>query len=194
MKRRAAFTLLEVLVSVTLLSLVLLGLYQSLEVQRRSNLHLHETLTKTLQEDRAVMTLYQDLLACDGRTGVISGEFDRLCIPQTSHSLYGLSQAAVCWLVSKPDRDLLRVEGVRIHLPLKLEDRVAVDRVLKGVQLFRIYRERNKVLVVLKTGEGKEYAFMVQGIAPPEEPKRKPPDTEANRTVQPPPERNETKP
>ena len=48
MGRRSAFTLIEVLVSILLISLVFLGLYSSLDIQRRSNQHLHEYLQKAL--------------------------------------------------------------------------------------------------------------------------------------------------
>jgi prepilin-type N-terminal cleavage/methylation domain-containing protein len=175
-KGRSAFTLIEVLVSVLLLSMVLAGLYESLEIQRSSNRQLHTLLQKSLEEEKVLTTLYQDLLSSNGMTGVITGEFDRLCIPRTSNSLYGLSTAKVCWVVSKPGNDLLRVEGGDFRLPLRPDDRVEIDRVLRGVTLFDIYRSRGNVLILLQTKQGKPYAFMVRGITPasPKEPRSKP--------------------
>jgi prepilin-type N-terminal cleavage/methylation domain-containing protein len=184
MRRREAFTLLEVLLSIALLSLVLLGLYRSLAIQRRSNLHLHNTLEKTLDEDKAVMSLYRDLLASNGRIGVIDGEFDRLCIFRTSHSLYGLGAPKVCWLVTRPQKELLRIEGSTFHLPLKLQEHVAIDHVMKEVTLFDIYRSADRILIVLATKTGHSYAFMVQGIRAPAKPPEPPETTsrEGNRS------------
>ena len=167
MGRRSAFTLIEVLVSILLISLVFLGLYGSLDIQRRSNQHLHEYLQKALKRDQAVTVLYRDLLSSDGNLSITQGEFDRLCIANTAHSLYGLPNPKVCWLVLKDGNQLLRVEGGNFRLPLKSDDHVAIDRVMGPVELFDITRKKGELLVALKVKEKKAYAFLMQGIEQP---------------------------
>jgi prepilin-type N-terminal cleavage/methylation domain-containing protein len=173
MRRRPAFTLIEVLVSVALLALVLMGLYESLDLQRTSNKQLHDFLQKTMQRDRVALTLYRDLLASNGDLTLHKGEFDRLCIRHTAHSLYALPVAQVCWIVDKEANTLTRIEGSDYHLPLKREERVAIDRVLPDMTLFDLYRKNGDLLVALQAKGSKAYTFLVQGLTPP--PKRKKP-------------------
>ncbi len=63
---RKAFTLIEILISIMLLSLVLIGLYDSLDIQRNSNKHLFEYLQKALIKIKPIMVLFNDLMESDG--------------------------------------------------------------------------------------------------------------------------------
>ena len=174
-RRRHAFTLIEVLISVALLSVVMLGLYSALSMQRSSNKHLFSYLTKAIEDDKVIMVLYQDLMYSDGNLTIKKGEFDRLCIYNTGNSLYGLSRATVCWLVEKEENKLLRVEGNNYKLPLKYDDKVAVDLTMNHIELFDVTRQKGEVLVVLQAAGGEPYTFMLQGIVqPPKKPKPKP--------------------
>jgi len=165
MYRRSAFTLIEVLISVALLSIVMLGLYSALSMQRSSNKHLFSYLTKAVEDDKIIMVLYRDIMYSDGNLTIKKGEFDRFCIENTGNSLYGLSRAKVCWLVEKEENRLLRVEGNGYKLPLKYEDKVAVDQTMAHVVLFDITRKKGEILVVLQAAGAEPYTFMLQGIS-----------------------------
>jgi len=173
MASRRAFTLVEVLISAALLSLVLLGLYRSLEIQRRSNQQLRDYLNRAMEKDKVAMVLYQDLLQSDGNLTLHKGEFDRLCIENTSHSLYALARPKVCWLVGKEDNTLIRVEGGSYHLPLKMEEQVAIDRLIPKMELFDLYRKKGELLVVFKALDSDPYSFLLQGIEQAPKPKTK---------------------
>lgn len=116
--------------------------------------------------------LYMDILRSDGNLTITKDEFARLCIEDTRNSLYGLSVAKVCWVVTKKSNHLLRVEGNDYHLPLKSEENVEVDKVLDQVELFDVYRssdkEADKVLVILQEKGKEPVQFMVQGVSKPE--------------------------
>jgi len=173
---RRGFTLIEILVSISLLSLVLMGLYESLDIQRSSNKHLFNYLQKSVAQDKAVTVLFNDLIKSDGNLTLKKGEFDRLCIGSTKNSLYALPVAKVCWVVSKEKNSLVRIEGGEFSLPVKNEDRVEVDKVISNVKIFDItYNKKlGKVLVVLDSASTqKPYIFMVRGIYPPPKPKKK---------------------
>lgn len=169
MKQHSAFTLVEVLISILLISLVLLGLYKSLNIQRQSNRNLQRYLQKATEQDRAVMVLYRDLLASDGNLSIAQGNFDRLCISNTTHSFYGLANPKVCWVVLKDGNKLVRTEGGDYRLPLGIDDRVVVDQVMGPMELFDITRKGDQLLVALKVAGKKPYLFLMQGI---DQPKR----------------------
>jgi len=174
-KFRHAFTLIEVLISTLLLSIVLIGLYSVLDTQRRSVYNIKENLDRSIDYDRAVMVLYNDILKSDGNITLKKGERDRLCLEATTNSLYELGVAKVCWLVLKENDTLIRIEGNNYRLPVGLEQNVEVDKVFKGVNLFDITRQKDKILVAIGQVNKKEpYAFLLQGIKVPPKPKKKP--------------------
>ena len=174
-QNRTAFTLIEVLISTVLLTIVLIGLYSVLDTQRRSVYNVKENLERSVDYDRAVMVLYNDILHSDGNITLKKGERDRLCMESTRNSLYELGVAKVCWLVLKDGDTLIRIEGNGYRLPIGLEQNVEVDKIFKGVNLFDITRKRDKILVVIGQVNKKEpYTFLLQGIKIPPKPKPKP--------------------
>ena len=162
--RRSAFTLIEVLISIALLSLVLLALYRSVDMLQSSNRQLFRHLEKADLEKQGTETLFLDIAGSDGNLTIVGDEFSRLCLESSVNSLYGLPAAKVCWVVSKKGHTLLRSEGNGYTLPLNSDDRVAVDAVIEGVDLFRVYRQKGEVLVMLRQKGKNSISFMVQGV------------------------------
>jgi prepilin-type N-terminal cleavage/methylation domain-containing protein len=195
MQQRRGFTLLEMLISTVLLSLVLLGLYGAMNMQQRSTRHLRTYLDKAMSADRGVMVLYRDLFQSNGQLTIQNGEFDRLCIDGTSHSLHGLAQAKVCWVVAKEGRTLLRIEGNDYRLPLSSNDGVEVDEVMKPMELFDIQwdKKKGRVLVALQTVAKDPFVFLIQGLTPPPKPVKKPPKKPGSKTKPKKPKSNTTK-
>ncbi len=167
MLNRKAFTLLEVLISIALMGIILVALFSSVDMLQNSNQHLLHYLKKSKKITKASKVLYSDLMGSDGNISIKKDEFSRVCIEETANSLYALPLAKVCWVVLKKNNTLVRIEGNGYDLPLGLEERVEVDPVMKGVEIFDLYHEKDKVLVLVKQ-EGKEpISFMLQGITKP---------------------------
>lgn len=168
MAKRKAFTLIEVLISIALMGIIIVALFSSVDLLQNSNEHLLKHLKKSKKISKATKTLYNDILSSDGNITLKKDEFSRVCMEETRNSLYALPSAKVCWVVLKKDKTLVRVEGNAYRLPLRVDDRVEVDFIMKGVSLFDVYHEKDKVLVLLQQ-EGKEpITFMVQGVSKPE--------------------------
>ncbi len=167
MRHRAAFTLIEVLISIALLGIILPALYQSVTLLRDSNSHLFSHLMKAKADAKATRTLFLDIASSDGNLTLHKDEFDRLCLEKTNNSLYGLSQAKVCWVVLKQNKTLVRAEGIGFHLPVGMEEKVEVDAVMRDMALFDLYWKGDKVLVVLQQKGKEPVSFMVQGITKP---------------------------
>ena len=163
--RREAFTLIEVLISITLLSLVLMALYRSTDILRRSNKHLYNNLEKSSKSMRGNRVLYMDLLQSDDNISINdANEFHQITMLNTANSLYGQSSAQVTWLVSKNENTLLRVEGSNYELPLKEDIYVEIDPIVSKVELFKVYknRKKNKLLILLQFNGRPVQSFMIQ--------------------------------
>lgn len=167
MANRKAFTLIEVLISIALLGIILVPLFSVVDLMRDSNKHLLESLKKSKQITKATKVLFLDVLSSDGNLDIKKDEFTRLCIEETKNSLYNLPVAKVCWVVLKNKNTLVRVEGNGYTLPIGSEDRVEVDSVMSGVELFDVYHEKDKVLILLQEQNKEPISFMVQGVTSP---------------------------
>ncbi|NPA60658.1 MAG: prepilin-type N-terminal cleavage/methylation domain-containing protein [Epsilonproteobacteria bacterium] len=171
MGRRGAFTLVEVLISITLLTIVFMALYRSVDILRASNRNLFSHLERSSIEIDSAKVLYMDILMSDGNISISSDrdrKFSRVTIFNSRNSLYGLSSAKVAWLVYKEDNTLIRVEGGDYDIPLKYEDRVEIDIISKGVEQFNIYlnRKKTKALAIIKFPNLTQ-TFMVNNIPTP---------------------------
>ncbi|RRS30482.1 MAG: hypothetical protein P794_06720 [Epsilonproteobacteria bacterium (ex Lamellibrachia satsuma)] len=172
MLKRPAFTLIEVLISIALLGIILPALYQSVALLRDSNKHLFGYVEKSKKISKAVKTLYLDILSSDGNITIKKDEFARLCMEKTQNSLYALPSAKVCWLVLKKDNTLVRVEGSTYDLPSGAEEKVEINPIMQGVEIFDVYYQKDKVLVLLQQKAKKPISFLVQGVSKPKKKKK----------------------
>ncbi|HHB93727.1 MAG TPA: prepilin-type N-terminal cleavage/methylation domain-containing protein [Campylobacterales bacterium] len=165
-----AFTLLEVLISIMLLSLVLMALYRSSDILRASNRNLFHHLEHSSNSMRGVETLYMDIIQADRNiTLETKHKFHQIIINNSHHSLYGLNKVKIVWLVYKKKNSLLRLEGTNFNLPLKSEDKVAIDKIIDNIELFKIYRSKkvDKLLGIIKASNIDIQSFMIQNLTKP---------------------------
>lgn len=167
MSHRKAFTLLEVLISIALLGIVIVALFSAVDMLQNSNQHLAKYLERSKEVTRATKVLYLDILSSDGNITIQKDEFSRLCMENTQNSLYALPSAKVCWVVLKEQRSLARIEGNGYHLPVRYDEKVEIDPIMTELELFDIYHEQDKVLVLLQQKGKEPISFMVQGVTKP---------------------------
>ena len=180
MVNRKAFTLLEVLISIALLGIVIVALFSSVDMMQNSNQQLAQYLEKSKKITKATKVLYMDMMGSDGNISIKKDEFSRVCMEETQNSLYALPRAKVCWVVLKKDNTLARIEGNGYHLPVGSEERVEIDPIMTDIEVFDIYHEKDKVLVLIQQQEKEPISFMVQGITKPVNKKKPTTKTDTN--------------
>ena len=183
MYNRKAFTLLEVLISIALLGIVIVALFSSVDMMQDSNQQLLKYLEKSKKTTNATKVLYMDIMGSDGNITIKKDEFSRVCIEETRNSLYALPSAKVCWIVLKKENTLARIEGNYYHLPLRSEERVEIDPIMTNLELFDLYHEKDKVLVLIKEQKKEPITFMLQGITKPQKKKKPKTKTDTNTTT-----------
>lgn len=181
MHHRKAFTLLEVLISIALMGIVIVALFSSVDMMQDSNRQLAQYLEKSKKTTNATKVLYLDMIDSDGNITITKDEFSRVCIEETRNSLYALPSAKVCWIVLKKEYTLARIEGNAYHLPLRVEERVEIDPVMTGIEVFDLYHEKDKILVLIQQKGKEPISFMLQGVTKPV--KRKEPVDKKTTTI-----------
>jgi len=167
MQNRNGFTLIEVLISIALLGLMIVPLFSVIEMMQHSNETLLRSLDKSKVITKATKVMFMDILGSDGTLEIIKDNMTRLCIEETTNSLYNLPTAKVCWVVLKDKNTLTRVEGNFYKLPLKSEDKVEVNTIMTSIEIFDVYQKKDKVIVFIKQKDKEPISFMLQGIINP---------------------------
>jgi prepilin-type N-terminal cleavage/methylation domain-containing protein len=180
-KKNAAFTLIEVLITILLLALIVPALFKTITLLQHSNNRMEHYLEEVENDNRIYRALFEDIAASDGNITLRSGDFDALCVKHTRHTLYTLGMPSVCWVVSREEKRLVRIEGETLrYFPLRLResDSDVYADVFFEVESFVIERKKENVFVMVKKKAGKAVAFIVQGVYEPivkknKKPKRK---------------------
>lgn len=171
MKR--AFTLIEMLVSVTILSIMMLFLYQSYASLNKSN-EIYKKETDTLiSTDSIKKTLFLDFsLAIFNSIKVENQEtYEDVVFMQTSNSKHKNYNPYIAYVLK--DEKLYRLESLKPYsgYPLSIEDEFSVDLV-GDVAIFRVYKNSKIVdnvvsdiyLIHIQFKEKKEILFKVKAL------------------------------
>lgn len=150
---KKSFTLIEIIISVMILSILFLamsGVIKNLKITKEI---LEKNFVKSSQKDLMIKTLYYDLLNAKTLKIIHSqnSDYDRIYL-RTSNSLYRLIYPYVLWYVSKNKNTLIRVESpYKIRLPN--DNLFFSDKFDKNIKIFKIYKNKNKILIFIKTKE-----------------------------------------
>ena len=147
---KKAFTLIEIMIALMILSILLLAMNGVIKGLKSSKSVLYDYYLSEKKNELFVKVLYEDILNSSSLNIVHSknSDYDRIYLT-TSNSLYHLINPYVLWYVSRNKNTLIRVESpFKIKLP---NDRLFfIDKFKNGVSLFRIYHKKGKDLIVLK--------------------------------------------
>lgn len=153
MKRRAGFTLIEVLIAVLIVGFLVPALYRVLDLLYDMNNQVKTHLDRNAKAAEVMRTLYLDVAESDGNLTLHKDTFDRLCIERTVHSIYEKGAVRVCWVVGKRKHTLFRIEGKSFTLPLGREDEVMIDPMLVETTLFDLYHKQDTFIAYLRAKE-----------------------------------------
>ena len=142
--RRNAFTLMELLVSVSLLMLITIFMYSAIGSTKISNKVLARQAEEEQNRTMVFNLLYRDLFESFSIETILTKDKHYTLIEmQTHNTLHDITAPYVTYFVNSQSKKLIRLEAARkIVLPVKYEEKFAIhaDVILAKVNDFNLYK------------------------------------------------------
>ncbi len=146
MKKRSAFTLVELVLSIFLLGLIVSFLYSAVSNLQKTN-SIFASNAKTLtQRDQIIELLYDDIFQANPKDFKITKIENSMVSMQTKNSLYDMEKPYVTWLVAKEKSTLLRFESTKEFKSINSNNNYYyhITKVSENCETFRVYQSKNK--------------------------------------------------
>jgi len=156
---KKAFTLIEMLISISLLSVITIFLYQTYASLQSSNRFYGEELSEASREQKLRKTIYLDLaLSVPGSIKLINIDKNSdVIIMQSSHSVHRRIMPYTAYMLK--NSRLLRIESSQeLFYPLSGEEEMVIDD-LSELKIFRVFQKENAFLVHLEKKDEKMMLF-----------------------------------
>lgn len=153
---KKAFTLIEMLISISLLSVITIFLYQTYASLQKSNRFYGEELSEASREQKLRKTIYLDLaLSMPESVKLINiDKTSDVIIMQSSHSVHHRIMPYIAYMIK--DKHLMRIESSEeLFYPLSGKEEMVIDD-LTQLTAFRIFQKENSFLIHLEKDDGKK--------------------------------------
>ncbi len=154
MKKRVAFTLVELVLSIFLLGLIVSFLYGAVSNLQKTN-SIFASNAKTLtQRDKIIELIYDDIFKANTKNFKITKIENSMVSMQTKNSLYDLEEPYVTWLVAKENNTLIRFESTKEFQKINSNNNYYyhITKISENCETFRVYQSKSKenILVHIK--------------------------------------------
>ncbi len=146
---RKAFTLVELMISIMLLSLIMTFLYQSVAQLQSSNQQFLARSQTVQKRENLLKLLYNDFMNATSIQWHGERKDSDVILMQTNNSLHDMTQPYVWYKVYKEEKVLRRIESPVENLDF-INKLFRFDDMIKGVKRFKVYESKGHYLVYLK--------------------------------------------
>ena len=160
---KKAFTLIELMISIILLSLIVSFLYQSVAQLQSSNQQFLDRTNKIQKREEVLKLLYNDFINARSVQWYDKEQDVDIIVVQSSNSLHGMSEPYLTYRVYKDNNTLRRIEGPAEKFDL-FNKIFRFNEITEGVKLFKVYEQKGHYLIYLKI-EGMDDIYL--DILPP---------------------------
>jgi len=144
---KKSFTLIEILISITILSVLFLALSNVIAYLSNSSVFISKNYEKSKNNNRFLKILYYDLLNAD-EVAIRNTKNYSFVKLRTSNSLYRIPKPYVIWYVSKNKNSLMRLESSK-DINITDKEDYYLDKFAQNVKIFKIYKKDGKYFVYL---------------------------------------------
>ena len=160
---KKAFTLIELMISVVLLSLIVTFLYHALAQLQNSNAQFIKSTQNNTMTENSVKLLYNDFFNAISIQWLEKNSDKDVLILQTSNSLHNMTFPYVIYRIYKDEQTLRRIESP-VEKVDYVQKRFRFNAMIKDVKTFRVYEQKGHYLIYLKADGMRE---IVLDIVPP---------------------------
>jgi prepilin-type N-terminal cleavage/methylation domain-containing protein len=143
--KRSAFTLIELMVSIVILSILMLFLYKSYDMLNRSNTFIGKEVETISKEYLLKKTLYLDFATAIKKSITILNQDQQsdILFLQSKHSLHKRVNPYVAYIFK--ENRLYRLESLKpfVEYPLTADSEFIADN-LGEAEIFRVYKSKTK--------------------------------------------------
>ena len=163
--RRPAFTLIEMMIAITLLSVIMIFLYQSMASLDKSNRFYGERLQSISAEQSLYKTLYLDLTLSEPTSvQIINNNKDEdILLLQTSHVVHTNVMPYIAYLIK--EKHLYRIESAtRVTYPFESNLNAVIDD-FGEMKTFRLYKNSTHFLLHLNVDGKQNNLFKIRNLS-----------------------------
>jgi len=160
---RKAFTLVELMISVVLLSIIVTFLYQSVAQLQISNLQFMRKTDALSKREQVLKLLYNDFINVKKVQWQEKGRNEDIVLINTNNSFHNMSEPFVLYKVYKDDSILKRIESPVEKIDFNTNT-FKFNDVLDQVEFFKVYSNNGHYLIYIKA-DGMEDIYL--DILPP---------------------------
>ena len=142
--KKSAFTLIELIISIVILSILMLFLYKSYDALNKSNAQLAKETEKIEDAEKIKKSIYLDFTNALAKSVKIikQGTKEDVLFMQTRHSVHKRINPYVAYFIK--DKVLYRLESLKpfLEYPLGADSEFVADKLGK-VKIFRTYKSQD---------------------------------------------------
>ncbi len=146
---RRAFTLVELMISVILLSIIVTFLYQSVAQLQNSNQKLIKSTNKTLEREDLLKVLYNDFINLTSLDIIDKSDDTDVLVLQSTNSFYKMSMPYVRYMVDN-DAILRRIESAGVQLDYE-NSFFRFDTLATEVKTLKVYEKDGHYFIYVKS-------------------------------------------
>ncbi len=152
-----AFTLVEVMVSITLLGILFGYLFEITNTTKKLNKPYLDKSKKIVKESLVFKTLVRDFSQVDGGIDIEYGKKYDIARFKTKNSIYGIISPYVTYLVSKKELTLIRTESLQKYDLSKTDDItnkfIYGDILVSDTISFKVHQNKDFYSIMLRAKE-----------------------------------------
>lgn len=146
---KKAFTLVELMISIVLLSIIVTFLYQTVAQLQTSNLQFLKKTDGLQKREQVLKLIYNDFINASSIQWYDKGEAKDVILLQTNNSFHNMSQPYVLYKVYKEESILKRVESPVEKIDF-LNNIFKFNDIIENVKLFKVYEQKGHYLIYIK--------------------------------------------
>jgi len=166
---KKAFTLIEVVISIVLLMIIVVFLYQSLDITEKSNKFFKQKLVEKIDTNDLKKIFFKDIVY-SYKSNSLKDDNNKNTIfsLETSNTYHNAFYENITYFVSKKN-NLIRIESKDLFDKNKLNDEffdnVYIDIIALDIKKFKVLKkENNQYAVYLKFNDNRDTMFIVKSM------------------------------